>query len=151
VNARRPTQLPGPTAGRGARGHLATAGALVLAAVVAGVASGARPFTEPADVAISIPSALLVGSVFAAWRWPQSGPWRRMDPSRPADGKGTAIPWLVVIALVVAVELASYFHSGPRADYPTISSGIDGLFRYRAAKAAGWFVWLAVGSFLARR
>jgi hypothetical protein len=151
VNARRRGQFRAPAAVPGARGHAATAGALVLAVVFAGVASGARPFTEPADVAISVPSALLVGALLAERLWPESGPWRRMDPGRPANGKGTAIPWLGVIALVVAVELASYFHSGPRADYPTISSGIDALFHYRAAKAAGWFVWLTLGWFLARR
>lgn len=61
------------------------------------------------------------------------------------------MPWLVVIALLVAVELASYFHSGPRADYPTISSGLDALFGNRPAKAATFYVWLVVGWFLASR
>jgi hypothetical protein len=128
-------------------------GTLVLvafAAVYAGWASQFKPFTTPVDVCVSVPSAGFAAMFVLQHRWPASGPWRRMDPARPAAG-GSAWPWLLVIALLVAVELASYFHSGPRADYPTISSGTDVLFHHRAARAAVWFVWLVVGWFLGRR
>lgn len=151
MNARRRAPLRFSPTGASANARAATVVALCLAAVFAAVASAARPFTEPADVAVSIPSAIFAGALVMERFRPESGPWRRMDRTRPADGNGTAVPWLVVVALFVAVELASYFHSGPRADYPTLSSGIEAFFRYRAAKAAGWFVWLTVGWFLVRR
>ncbi len=130
---------------------MAAVGALAAAAVFAGVASGARPFTEPADVAISLPSALFAGAFVMERLRPASGPWRRLDRAHPGGRDGTAVPWLVVAVLLVAVELASYFHGGPRADYPTISSGVDALFHYRAAKAAAWFAWLLAGGYLVRR
>jgi hypothetical protein len=143
--------LDAALARRKARRHAAAASALGAAAILAGVASGTRPFTAPADVAVSVLSAVLVGALALERLRPGAGPWRRMDRARPEGGQGTARPWLVVIAVLVGVELASYFHGGPRADYPTISSAMDALFRYRAAKAAAWFAWITAGWYLVRR
>ncbi|HVC14210.1 MAG TPA: hypothetical protein VND62_05050 [Acidimicrobiales bacterium] len=137
-----------PPAGRAVH-HGPVVAVTLLAAVYAGLASGARPFTVPADVAVSVPSALFAG-ILVLQRVRPAGPWRRLDPMRPEPG-GTALPWALVIALLVAVELADYFHGGPRADYPTISSGLDGLYHDRAVKAAVWFVWLTAGLHLTRR
>ena len=138
-------------AGRQAHSHGAATVALGAAAIFAGVASGARPFTVPADVAVSVPSALFVAALALERLRPRAGPWRRLDRARPEGGNGTAVPWLVVIAVLVGVELASYFHGGPRADYPTLSSMMDALFRHRAAKAAAWLAWLGTGWYLVRR
>ena len=152
MTARRGANAPEPS-GRvnpvppEAHRRIATALAMGTAAVFAGVASGATPFTASADVAVSVPSALFVGTLVAGLR---SG-GRRRDRAHPAGGGGSAIPWIFVVVLLVAVELASFFHSGPRADYPTLSSGMTALFHDRAARAAGWFVWLTVGWYLARR
>ncbi len=151
MTGQRRAPVPAAPARSGARRYAWDAGALVVAAVFSGVASGARPFTVPADVAVSLPSALFVGVLVAERLRPDAGPWRRIDRARPAGVRGSAVPWLVAIAVLVGVELASYFHGGPRADYPTLSSGADALFRYRAVKAAAWFVWLTVGWYLARR
>lgn len=137
-------------AGRMARRPAVTVAALVATAAYAGIASGARPFTIPADVAVSVPSAVFAGVLLMERIRPDAGPWRRLARPAPVQG-GTALPWALVILLLVGVELASYFHGGPRAAYPTISSGLDALFDYRAAKAAAWFGWLVVGWFLARR
>jgi hypothetical protein len=125
-------------------------GALGFAALYAGLASGARPFTAPAYLVVSLPSAAFLGALALQRLRPDGGPWGRIDPARP-HGAGTALPWLLVIALLVGVELASYFHGGPRSAYPTISSGLDELFRIRAAKAAGWLAWLSIGWYLVRR
>lgn len=124
--------------------------ALAAAAAYAGWASGTQPFTDPADICVSIPSALFVVALVLERRWPDRGPWRRLRSDRPVSEGGVTL-WLAVIAILVAVELASYFHSGPRADYPTISSGLNALLSHRPAKAAGFFVWLAIGWFLVRR
>jgi hypothetical protein len=124
--------------------------ALGVAALYAGLVSGARPFTVPADVFVSVPSALFVGALLLERLRPEKGPWRRLDRAAP-EPRGTAIPWVLVLALLAAVELASYFHPGPRSDYPTLSSGLDALFRHRAVTAAGWFAWLTVGWYLVRR
>jgi hypothetical protein len=151
MSAGRRADLPPPRFWGETHRHAAAVGALAAAAIFAGVASGARPFTIPADVAISVPSALLVAALVMERLRPVAGPWRRMDRAHPEDTGGTAVPWLVVAGVLVGVELASYFHPGLRADYPTISSGIDALFHYRAAKAGAWFAWLLVGWYLVRR
>lgn len=123
---------------------------LAATAAYAAWASGTKSFTVPADIGVSVPSALFVGDLVLERRRPSSLPWRRLPAERPAHD-GSAVPWLAVVALLVAVELASYLHSGPRTDYPTISSGLNALFVYRPVKAAGFFTWLTVGWFLARR
>ena len=147
--ARRRADLP-PAGGRTARTRVAPVALLAAAALYAGLASGTRPFTAAADVAVSLPSAFFVGVLLLQRLRPVAGPWRRIDRARPAGG-GTAIPWLLVVVLLLAVELGNYFHGGPRADHPTISYGLGVLFQYRAAKAAAWVLWLTVGWHLARR
>jgi hypothetical protein len=127
------------------------AGALVAAAAAyAGWASATAPFTVPADVAVSVPSAVFAAAYVLQWRWPQTWPWRRLDADH-LQRVGTAVPWLLVIGLLVAWELASYFAGGSRAVHPTISSGINSLFHWQAAKSAGFLVWLSAGWYLVRR
>ncbi|MGH8988852.1 MAG: hypothetical protein ACRDXC_09700 [Acidimicrobiales bacterium] len=140
-----------PLARRELRRHGAAAGCISLAALFAGFASGTSPFTIPADIAVSVPSALLVGSFVLGRVRPGAGPWRRMDRALPIAGHASAFPWLVLVAALAGAELASYFHGGPRSDYPTISSGLDALFRYRALKATAWLAWLGGGWYLVRR
>ena len=129
----------------------ATIGAVVAAAAYAGVASGAAPFTVPADVAVSIPSAVFVAALVAQWRWPCGWPWRRLPADRPAGSSGGAALWLVVIGLVAVPELVSYFAGGSRSVHPTLSSIMNDVFEYRAAKAAVLFLWLCGGWYAVRR
>lgn len=130
--------------------RIASLCAVLAAASYAAWASGTTPFTPPADVAVSVPSAAFAAALVLQVRWPHAQPWRRLTDGVPA-GTGRALPWLVVVAVLVGAELASYFHGGPRADYPTISSFLDTIFHDRAAKATVWFVWLTLGWYLARR
>lgn len=123
---------------------------LFVAAALSAWASGTRPFSIASDVAVSVPSALFAAALALERRWPERRPWRRLPAVRP-ERRGGGAWWLVVITLLVGVELASYFHGGPRSDYPTLSSGLNALFAHRAAKAAGFFVWLATGWFLLKR
>lgn len=143
-----PRQRPRPVA--------VWSGALMVAAVAAYSAwgSGTRPFTDPADVAVAIPSAIFALGVVLRLRWPETGPWRRLPPDRPASragGLGGMAPWLAVVSIFVASELTSYFAGGSRAIHPTVSSGLDSLFHYQAAKAAAFFVWILVGWYFVRR
>lgn len=128
----------------------------VVAAAVAyaGWASGARPFTTTADVTVSIPSALLAAGFVAGWLVPADAHWRRpagSPPGRVEDHTASVAPWLALVAVVAATELASYFHGGPRSLYPTISSAVEELFRHRPVKAAAFLGWLAGGWYVLTR
>lgn len=119
------------------------------AAGYAGWASGTVPFTASADVAVSVPSALLVLGLVGRWTWgrrPGTG-----VGSKAVRGTASSAPWLVLVVLVTAVELASYFHGGPRTLYPTISSSAESLFRIRAVKAAAFLGWLLGGWYVVAR
>lgn len=140
------TERPLPT-GRGRR--VETLAIFLLGAAYAAWASGVAPFSARSDAAVAAPSAIFVTAMVLQRRWP-AGPWRRLTALRPAAGGSSAL-WLAVIALLVAVELASYFHGGPRARYPTVSSAENALSHLRAARATIWLVWLAMGWYLARR
>lgn len=148
-----PPARPAPAIAGRLQGSLVVA--VVVAAAYSAWASGTPPFTIGADVAVSVPSALFAATLVLQWRWPSARPWRRIAPGRPATATATdarsAAPWIVLAAVLLAVELASYFHGGARSAYPTISSGLDALFRSRAAKAVVWDAWLSAGWFLARR
>ncbi len=124
--------------------------ALCAAALYAALASGVKPFTALAYAVVALPSVVCVGVLVLQRLVPDAGPWRRMDPARPASD-GTWVPWLGAIVVLLAIELASYFHPGPRSDYPTLSFGLNVLLHPRAARAAGWLAWLALGWYLVRR
>lgn len=128
--------------------------ALAAAAAYSGWASATRPFTTPANVAVSVPSAVFALGVVLRLRWPDTGPWRRLPPGRPpvhAGGLRGVAPWLLVVGIFVASELASYFAGGSRAVHPTVSSSLDSLFHYQPAKAAAFFAWLVGGWYFVRR
>jgi hypothetical protein len=139
---------------------------VAVAAAYAGWASGTVPFTTASNVAVSLPSALLAGGLVARVVGGVSSPLA--VPKRPgarsgrlqrraiADGRhqesvDSAAPWVVLITVVVAVELASYFHGGSRSAYPTLSSLATDLFRHRPVKAAAFFAWLVGAWYLVAR
>ena len=120
-----------------------------LAATYAWFAARTTPFTLPADVVTAVP---VVGTAvaYALQRVrPEGGPWRRLDADRPPAG-GTAIPWLVLVLVLVGTELAS-FVGAPRATHPTISSVTDTIFHWQAAKAAAFLGWMYLSSYFVRR
>lgn len=143
-----------------------TVAAVGVAAAYAGWASGTVPFTTASNVAVSLPSALLagglvarvvggVGSPLAVPERPGArsggGPRRTAATDGHGEGRDSAAPWVVLIAVVVALELASYFHGGSRSAYPTLSSLATELFRHRPVKAAAFFAWLVGGWYLVVR
>ena len=126
--------------------------AALLAAALAGWASGTAPFSVPADVAVSVPSAMLAAVLVAQRVAPTRRLWRpRTLPVEGARDRRSSAPWVALIVLMLAVELASYFHPGPRSLYPTVSSIADRALRYRPVKAAAFLGWLAGGWYLVTR
>lgn len=107
----------------------------------AAVAALLTPLTWPAMLATVPPLAL------ACW----VGVRRPNDPPAPAPTWRRVLPWAVVLAAGVTLELATLFRT-PREDYPTLSSIVSPLagsqwwFRF-----VGYLIWFAVSAALVRR
>lgn len=121
---------------------------LVMAAVYSWFASGTRPFTLAADLTTAVPLAGMA-TVYVLQRLRPRGPWRRLSAEDPPAG-GTAVPWLAVVALLVATECTAFF-GGPRPSHPTLSTLTDTIFQWHAAKAAVYFAWLWLCWYFVRR
>ena len=107
----------------------------------AAVAALLTPLTWPAMLATVPPLAL---ACWVAVRRPN-------DPPAPAPTWRRVLPWAVVLAAGVTLELATLFRTS-REDYPTLSSIVSPLagsqwwFRF-----VGYLIWFAVGAALVRR
>lgn len=124
----------------------------MLAAAFAGWASGTAPFGVAAYTAVSVPALLLVGALVGERLMPARGPWqvRPVPVEHPSEGRSSAV-WIGLVALALAVELASYFHPGPRSLYPTFSSIADDVLAHRPLEAAAFLGWLVGGWYLVTR
>lgn len=123
---------------------LVAAGAMAALAEAGWVAT-TTPFTATADLAVAVGFAGM--AVLAA-----RALVLRHRVGRPAPPSGSALPWVVAIVLLVALELAAYFAgSGHRQAYPTLSSLYDSAARVTGVKALFVLAWLGLGWGLFRR
>lgn len=115
------------------------AGGVVVAAY-AWMASGLRPFTVPALVAVlgGGVAALAVGV-----RWPAGA-----ATGRP--GAAGAWGWALLAAALAAWELQSFVQH-PRSQHPTLSSLTTEALQIHWRRAGALVGWLAGGVWLARR
>ena len=119
---------------------------LVGAAAYAGVVAATRPFTLAADLAAALPLAVGAGWTVVTLVRRRAG----TAVAGPVLRWRAALPWVALLAALVAFELYCFF-GGPRPTHPTLSSFTDDLDRWRAAKAALALGWLALGRELVRR
>jgi thiol:disulfide interchange protein len=98
---------------------------------------GLPPFSLAASVAVlsAGAAAAVVGSRF-----------RRKSPA----SAGSIVPWVVLVAMAGAWELAAYLQH-PRTEHPTLSSLVNAVLDSHPARAAAFVVWLAGCAALARR
>jgi hypothetical protein len=106
-------------------------------------AAATTPFTWPADVLTGVP--IVAFGALAVARWPL-----RPRPRPLAGGPRTTVPWLVLLAAVVAWELANYLAAGARSEHPTLSSMADAVDAHFLSKALVFFGWLCLGALLLR-
>jgi hypothetical protein len=129
----------------------------VIACVLAALASLTRPFTLGADLVTAIGILLFIAlQVVLLLR----GRRKRATSDLPLEEDGPSgksgvgfrafLPWIVVSASVVALELFEYF-SEPRHDHPTLSSLSDDLTRWHAGHAVLFLAWLGLGWLLLKR
>jgi hypothetical protein len=144
------------------RVSLATVAAVAAAGAYGWEAAGLRPFTVPMEVVVAVPEALLAA---AAWR--RRGRNRSgggnlegntstgrvgtptMKAGSPTMKAGTptmksGAPWLVLVAMLAALEGANYL-SSPRAAHPTLSYIASEAMAAHPARAVLMALWLLVG------
>ena len=138
--AQTPDQPAGRRPNRPVRWGVAAAGA-----GYACWASGLRPFTATAYVAIAVPVAALALTEAAGLG--RGGPVPTGAPA-PVAGRpsGRALaPWMVFLAVAAALETAGLALGGRSATVPTLSTVVDHALGERAVRAALFAAWLVVG------
>ncbi len=116
-------------------------GLAALAAAYSLGAAATTPFTWQADLLTAVPIALL--ALAALVRWP-----RHPRPRPVPAGTRPYLPWLALVAAVVAWELAAYLAHGQRAAHPTLSSMADAVDRQYLLKALMFFAWLSLNAWV---
>ena len=101
--------------------------------------TGLRPFTLPIDVAVGVPTLILLG---LSWRRSRLGRVEADPGTRPP--RGSVVVWAALIGALTVWELAAYVAS-PRSDHPTLSSIADDITSVHAARAAVFALWLLIG------
>lgn len=122
---------------------LATAG--IGALVWAWFGSGVRTFTRPAEVLTFLPGL----AVLLLTLLPSASSAGIGAAALPPYRRWSVLPWLVVLAAIVAWELVELF-SKPRGVHPTISSVMDSLLSTHPSRFVGYLVWLVLGWLLVR-
>jgi hypothetical protein len=120
---------------------------MLVGLIYAWWASGVRPFTTLAYVLIALPSLLVVVAYLSLGALSPG----RSDVTRyyreRADGitlKNVA-PWLVVVALVVALEVVGLALGGRSRDVPTLSTTVDHLLIWHWGRWLLYVAWLSLG------
>jgi hypothetical protein len=129
-------------------GHVLVAWSVLAASIAySWFAAGSRPFATASEIYCAVAFAA-VGAAIVFWhRFHRPQPTTGSGYARPPATAGSLQPWIVVLCVFIAWELATYFVgiSGNRHDFPTISSLYDDAARFRAAKAFLFFLWLTLG------
>jgi len=107
-------------------------------------ASGARPFTWVAYVAVGIP--IVIVAVLAMRGTAFAGP-RRHGASQFADQAVTlrsTWPWILLVVVMIGIEAAGLALGGKSAQVPTISTVVDHAIAWHFVRFILFAGWLAV-------
>ena len=127
------------------RGHSHTI-VVVVAAAATGYgwwATGVRPFTPAAYLAVALPVAAVAG---AGWWW-----GRHRAPGRsPVRGLRGAAPWLGLALAGLGLEIAGLALGGRSPRVPTLSTVVDHALAFHATRLVVFAAWVALGLALLR-
>jgi hypothetical protein len=128
------------------RGHSRTAlvGAVTVAAGYAWWATGVRPFTAPAYLAVA---GSVVAVAVAGW-W--SGRHRPPMAASPRLGVRGAAPWLALALAALGLELAGLVLGGRSSRVPTLSMVVDHALAWHGTRLVVFGAWVALGLALVR-
>ena len=104
-------------------------------------ATGVRPFSTAAVVAVALPVTAVAGA--GVWRG------RHRGPGPPASWRGTW-PWTVLVLAALGLELAGLALGGRSSRFPTLSTVVDHALAWHGTRLVLFGVWLALGGALVR-
>jgi hypothetical protein len=123
---------------------------VVLGAATSAVASITRPFTDGADVVVSL---VLVSAVLAMWRQ-RSAALNNIPMLSRCDATSAPfsrlMPWVIAVVVALGWELFCLF-SLPRSSHPTISSMLDAADGSHLGRALAFASWLVLGWYVVTR
>jgi hypothetical protein len=99
-------------------------------------ATGIRPFSRSADVAIAIPAALVL---VAAWLKPA-------PRDAGTDRLKGALPWIALLVVAVGLEVAGLALGGRSRTVPTLSTVADQALAWHVTRWLVFVLWLVAGA-----
>jgi hypothetical protein len=117
----------------------------VVALVYAWFATGLAPFSTTAYVALSVP--IIVAVPFYGALGGFSVHSRDVASYyRMRRAPGAVLPWAILFAVALALEIAGLALGGRSADVPTLSTTIDHLLVAHEGRCALylWWLWIAL-------
>jgi hypothetical protein len=125
---------------RRVRTHRRQVVAIIAAAIAySWWASGLHPFTATCYVAVGLPTAVVIWLVIA----------RPTDRTQPVTLR-RALPWLVLVATGVVLEIAGLALGGRSANVPTLSTVIDHALPSHGVRFVLYLAWLATAASMVR-
>lgn len=125
------------------RGVRAVAAVLLLtgAGVYCWWATGRRSFTESSYLAVAIPVLVALGFL---------GRRLARRPSGQPGEEGSFWPWAVVALAALVLEVVSLVMGGKSRAFPSLSTLVDQLLAWHAARAVMFGLWLSGGALILR-
>jgi hypothetical protein len=116
----------------------------IIAVLYGWFATGLAPFSDAAYVALSLPvvSALLLYGSFGGF---STSPFVT-SYYRSRGSSMRALPWVVVFAAALSLEIAGLALGGRSKDVPTLSTTLDHLLVTHAGRCLLYLWWLWVGA-----
>lgn len=119
---------------------------VVLAALYAWFATGVAPFTVSAYVLVAVPSLAVLTLYARDGAFTSKGSHElRRDPALVATLRTNVVPWLVVLALALGLEVFALALGGRSKPVPTLSTTLDHLLVTHWLRGVLFWLWLSVG------
>ena len=106
-------------------------------------ATGVRPFTTAAYLAVAVPVVVVAGTGWWSGR-------HRLPAPPPVPGLRGAAPWLALALAGLGLEIAGLALGGRSPRVPTLSTVVDHALAFHATRLVVFAAWVALGLALLR-
>ena len=118
---------------------------MVVALLYAWFATGLSPFTDAAYIALSVPVAVGL-LLFGALGGFSPRPEGISSHYRTRGAHEGVVPWAVLVAVALSLEIAGLALGGRSQDVPTLSATVDHLLVTHWGRGILYLGWLWIGA-----